>query len=225
LSEYHERYAKRYKSKPPLDGHLWIGRHEDDLLMWSQRKVLDEWFSGYLNDLRILGSQGRPWDKDHIVPYDFFNHASYNEEDVQEALKERYQVESTEGLDWNNFRHFWRNSTGNYRIWPSGLNRSDQDKAAISKLTDNSFFRDYEEHLVLSNWIRNMADKPISELRLASAINGNELWDKTPNDKKSWNKVAMTSFMRSVSQREQALYHNLLEFVWPDRSESCNRLL
>lgn len=213
--EFNKRFkmhCEQYTWPPIDDGQIWLGNRQD-LLMWSQRKALDEWFGKeFLRKIAMLGEAGRPWDHDHLVPQDFFNNHGYAPEDViRAALKE---VPLKQG-GWKEVK-LWRNVTGNYRIWPLGFNRKDGNTGVYKKLTQNEVLK--KSHVVLSWWWNDQVDKRGGCLSLADASVvdlGAEKWEETPAEKKEWTKEELIAFMQAVRAREQVLYGALLDFIWP----------
>lgn len=85
-----------------------------DLLLYSQRKALHEWFSKYNNF--VLEDTNTPYDIDHISPQKY-------------VYRHRYI---------NPTLNFWYYKIGNLRAWPYSSNRSDGDVPPQKKLSQNS---------------------------------------------------------------------------------------
>lgn len=208
-------HCKQYTWPPADDGQIWLSNRGQDLLMWSQRKVLDEWFAQFLWKIAMLGEAGRPWDYDHLVPKDFFNDFGCKAKDLSAALQEL----GLKGGSWKEVKH-WRDFTGNYRIWPLGFNRRDGDIGVYEKLTQTEAL---DGHIVLSKWWNNQVDKRGGCLCLADASVvdlGAKNWKETRNEKNEWTKEELIAFMQAVRKRERVLYGALLDFIWPGFADS-----
>ena len=205
---------------PPDEGKLWNTSRSPDLLMWAQRRYLEEWFASSdkdddsLSQIAMLGELGQPWDKDHIVPTDFFNHPNVKNitpRIIHNALDNFDN--GTYGLDASKY-HFgdvrggWRNKIGNYRIWPQGFNRKDQDMGVRDKLEQSEPIEGYR---VLSRWWNKNIGK--GNLATASAIYDIDLWNRTPRQKSQRNEDSLTAFFQAVSGREERIYKDLFDCI------------
>ncbi|ADJ29261.1 hypothetical protein [Nitrosococcus watsonii] len=200
------------------DGKLWAGRRRDDLLLWNQRGAMDDWFGDYLDDIALLGDTGRPWDHDHIVPSNFFNHYRPSPADLKLVLQDLHLDQGAEQSLWNKFRDF-RNHTGNYRAWPLGFNRADGDQCAREKLSQRGTL---DPWVVLAHWWEETiehAESGTHPLREASAIEISERWDETPKNKGEWELNELSAFLESVRKREARLYQALFDFIKPGFAE------
>lgn len=207
-----ELHCKQYTWPPVDDGQIWLGNRRQDLLMWSQRKALDEWFGGFRHKIAVLGEGGRPWDLDHLVPQAFFNYFGCKDEDVRAALE---QLDRKQG-QWKEVKP-WRNCIGNCRIWPLGFNRKDGDTYVYEKLTQHEELPGY---IVLSKWWNSQVDKR-GRLADASVVDlVAEKWKETPDRNRQWTQEELIAFMEAVSLREQVLYGALLDFIWPGFADS-----
>lgn len=195
-----------------VDGKLWRAGRWVDLLLWNQRKTLDEWFVDYEDEIKILGDEGRPWDHDHIVPYSFFYGYDCASEGDLKTILQPYELDlGDKNSLWDKFRSY-RNHTGNYRVWPSGSNRSDQDCCARDKLDSNMPIK--EPWIVLSDWWnKNLHSKRPNWLNDASAIGHDELWFETAQKSSNWGKQQLEAFIASVVERENKLYKNLFDNI------------
>lgn len=211
------RHGKRHHWPARSDGHLWMPQHGTDLLMWSQRKVLDEWFETQqcYECLPILSETGSPWDKDHIVPSDFFNHhGAVSDDDAKEALRKIMEISDQPEISWEKIKSM-RGETGNIRLWPLGFNRKDGDMPAAG--TNNKLTQDppeeNEDYLVLSHWWRKHAENNENLLKQASCIEDNQPWEQTPDKKVKWTKENIESFLNCIKLRQESLYKNLWDFI------------
>jgi hypothetical protein len=193
-----------------VDGTLWKAGRWVDLLLWNQRSAADEWFETYQDDIRMLGAEGRPWDHDHIVPHSYFyGFSGASEDDLKSVLQPYNLDEGNKKQLWERFRSY-RNHTGNYRVWPSGANRSDQDCCAKDKLDQNIPIK--EPWLVLSHWWNGRVQSGMPNwLNSASAISTDEFWLGTAEKSSDWGKQQLEAFIRSVAEREIRLYVNLFD--------------
>lgn len=99
-AEY-ERYAKH--------DNWWILQNERDLLFWSQRSAVHQWFDQLYDPLHHTRSDEKPFDIDHIVPNDWFSY-------VTNKCDEFSKCSSV------------KDSIGNKRVWPQPLNRSEGNR-------------------------------------------------------------------------------------------------
>lgn len=220
LTEYRRRVTARNKKLPNLDWFAWPADRSHDLLLWSQRAAMDQWFAAFLPQIALLGEIGRPWDIDHIVPNAFFmqqNAYPSSPEALKEALK---SIDAA--LESGTFETFRdpRNFLGNKRAWLAGLNRSDQDAPIKDKFPQDP--QKIEDYLVKSDWWNKHAVGKQDALTEASAIifGLDEPWESTPekkitNGKSNWDQPAMQAFLQAVLARENRLYKKLFEFLKP----------
>jgi len=111
---------------------------------------------------------------------------------------------------------FWslHNRTGNYRIWPMGFNRRDGDIPPIEKLKVPEHIDNEYAHVVLANWLQGNVGRA-DALREASAIDASQPWNETPDKKQAWSLNEMEAFIKSIQQREKAIYAELWAFIEP----------
>ena len=183
--------------------------------MWAQRQYLEEWFGSDLKDIAILGKTGKPWDKDHIVPHNFFNDPANNKNvtpeivyaALQSAFPGIYRFDESKYSFWD-VRWGWRHKTGNFRIWPQGFNRKDQDMGVTEKLDQRETI---DEYRVLSQWWNDNVGT--EKLSAASAINDVDNWQNTTSQKGGWDQKSLTAFFKAVSCRELEIYTELYNFI------------
>lgn len=210
------------------DGELWVNGRSRDLLMWAQREAIEDWFGPLSGVIQHLGEIGKPWDWDHIVPSDFFNHyGAVNQQDISAALSTVWQAMPAVNADraWDIFKSY-RNRTGNYRIWPMGFNRKDGDTPPKDKLQLPAQ-NELEPHIVLAQWMETQIQGGHQQaLRYASAIQPTEPWDQAPDKKTHWTRSQMEALLQAVTDREQALYEDMWTFIAPGLPQSwqANRL-
>lgn len=210
------------------DGELWVNGRSHDLLMWAQREAIEDWFGGLEDVIQHLGDVGKPWDWDHIVPSDFFNHyGAAKEQDISAALSRVWQTIPKVNPEraWDIFKSY-RNRTGNYRIWPMGFNRKDGNTPARDKLQLPTH-SELEPHIVLAQWMgAKVLGGHQQALRHASAIQSIEPWDQTPDKKAHWTLLQMEALLQAVTDREQAVYEDLWTFIAPGLPQTwqTNRL-
>jgi hypothetical protein len=218
VKERFARHCERHHWAPDNDGHIWVSERWKDLLMWSQRRALDEWFGSLEKDLPTLGETGQPWDIDHIVPNDFFNYYGAKEEDAKQGLNNVVESMNEPGKknDWDKIKS-WRGRIGNYRLWPMGFNRKDGDLPAKIKLNPE-LPDDNDGHLVLVKWLLDKTKEQtdgLYPLMTASAIETSQRWLETPENKKCWSELEIEAFLQSVLDRENCIYANLWNFIKP----------
>lgn len=117
LRSYEELFSSQARPHGDFVKRFW---HEKAMLLWFQRADLSQLFRGY--DPLKPESAATPFDYDHILPYSHLtkqNRHSEFEADIDLAEKKAFE----------NQRWIYRDSIGNFRIWPAWANR--KDKASL----------------------------------------------------------------------------------------------
>ena len=160
------------------------------LLLYSQRAYLEKWQS--LNDM----------DKDHIIPYNWMNFSG------PVGINKFWKVESVgpEG------RYPVMNSPGNYRYWPSSLNREYQDNHPSRKYIHSEVSTKLDENhkkrfmsttgdVLEASFIDNELLKMIQKIEDM----------KNGMDHRIWTTEQYRLFKRLVDKRCYKMYQNLYE--------------
>lgn len=196
----------------------------DDLLMWSQRHVMDDWFKVHAKNIALFGKLGKPWDVDHIVPGSFFSFSGRTTKPTAgspflvQALSSNWLGLPSVKPHWNNISNI-ANRFGNKRLWPLGFNRSHGNISAKDKLSITWLGR-RNSWDVLSYWPRVRAS---GSLILSASSIGNKLfrcWNLTPsNSRVLWNYVNLKAFLyatlASQRGREITIYRELFQILEP----------
>jgi hypothetical protein len=143
-----------------------------------------------------------PFDYDHILPSSHLSRQGKSptfEENIDAEESRRFLAH----------RWHYRDSIGNYRIWPGWANRSDQATPPDKKLglihPDDPVSGDLLIELHYENW---------SEIRVASAIHNDhiELWKNASGDLLDWkNSERREGFQYAVEARVVSLYESLYD--------------
>jgi hypothetical protein len=162
-------------------------------LLYSQRHYLEKWKK--LNDL----------DKDHIIPYNWMNFSG------PVGNREFWKVENvnTDG------RSPVLNSPGNFRFWPSTLNRIYQDIKPSSKhiRTEDNIYLDVEHNSRCLNTVRDVLDASFIDIEELDMINKIENMKTKNNDHRYWTTEKYELFKQFVDQRCYRMYKILYETV------------
>lgn len=174
--------------------------NKKEMLLWFQRARLDQLFRDY-DPLKMRSSS--PFDYDHILPS-----SHLLRQGKSPTFEENMDAEES-GRFLDN-RWLYRDSIGNYRIWPGWLTRSDQDSAPDKK------FRCLHQvgDLASNDQLREIGFKNRSEICPASAIPNNhiELWQKASGDLLDWkNPERRKGFQCAVESRVVSLYKSLYD--------------
>ncbi len=178
--------------------------NKKEVLLWSQRKYLPQWFPGY--DPTSDDAYDTPYDWDHIVPKShlIISGASPNIYSSDQELYEKF--------DWS--RSLYINSIGNYRIWPGWCNRSDGNQCHTIKL--RMLNKDMEkDELAEELGLTNM-----NSFLEASAINieDYEYWLNAGGDVRDWPEKRRVAWQTAVEKRMCYLYEEIylaLEYtIW-----------
>jgi len=167
-------------------------------LLYSQRHYLEKWEK--LNDL----------DKDHIIPNNWMNFRG----PVGNCKFWKVENVNTDG------RSPVINSPGNYRFWPSTLNRIYQDIKPSSKhihLEDNVNL-DAEHNSRYLNTVRDVLDASFIDIEELDMINRIEHM-KINNDNRVWTTEKYDLFKQFVDHRCFRMYKNLYDSVKFDEIE------
>jgi len=164
----------------------------NEILLYSQRSYLEKWEN--LNDL----------DKDHIIPYNWMN----------------FRGPTGNSKFWNvknvntNARSPVINSPGNFRFWPSTLNRIYQDIEPSSKHIHHKdrINLDPEHNSRSLNTVRDILDASFLDLDELEMINRIENM-KINNDHRVWTTEKYDLFKEFVDHRCYRMYRNLYETV------------
>jgi len=171
-------------------------------LQYAQREYLHKW--EYLNDL----------DKDHIIPYRWMNFRGYKNSKFWKLGPN--SVVAKEG------RSPVMNSPGNFRYWPSSLNRQYQDDKPSDKLITNEFDRTLDPNHI----DRDLAT--VNDVVKASFLNDNYLLERihdienvnNGNDLRIWTDDRYKNFKRFVDQRCYLMYKELYETLKLDEIDN-----
>jgi len=170
--EFHDKVFHS-KEKEPAEPHLWhiyfVGQDDNisidyrvfeklmidrRLLIYAQRSFMRQAFS-WFDPTRIdrITDHNVPWDFDHIVPYSWLN--SRNND-----------------LGKNpNRTKIWRESNGNYRVWPAEANRSKSDTTILENDLSDYYLADLNDicmasFILDSSWFKKNARMTKSEITL-----------------------------------------------------------
>ncbi|MDQ5767050.1 hypothetical protein [Thiothrix subterranea] len=160
------------------------------LLLWFQRNHHHKWFQGYnpmSND-----SSDTPYDYDHILPYSHLiaQGGSPRVYSDNEAMVRRFFA----------YRGWYVNSIGNFRVWPSWANRSDQNDCHTKKLRLTKIESD--------SLSQELDLKSANDFMQASAINIEDkaLWIKAGGSPRNWNEERRVNWQTAVENRVIFLY-------------------
>jgi hypothetical protein len=140
------------------------------LLLWFQRADLGRLFPGY-DPLKMRSNS--PFDYDHILP-------SRHLFSQGKSPTFEQNIDPQESRRFLDHRWLYCDSVGNYRIWPSWANRSDQDTSPDEKLG----LKHLDEPIDIDEF-RKLGYERWSEIRVASAIDHDhiEWWKKASGDR------------------------------------------
>jgi len=193
--EYKEWIAPIY-----INDHLNWNSHSagNVLLLYSQRHYLDKWEN--LNDL----------DKDHIIPNNWMNFRG----PVGNNTFWKVEKVNTDG------RSPVINSPGNFRFWPSTLNRIYQDIKPSSKNIhfEDDVELDAEHNSRNLNTVRDVLDASFIDSEDLDMIDRIENM-KINNDNRVWTTEKYNLFKQFVDHRCYRMYKNLYETVKFDELE------
>ncbi len=178
----------------------WNSHSGDNvLLLYSQRLYLDKWEN--LNDL----------DKDHIIPKNWMNFTG------PVGNKKFWKVDNVN----TNGRSPVMNSPGNFRFWPSTLNRVYQDIAPSSKhihLKDNINL-DVEHKRRFLDTVSDVLEASFIDIEEVDMINRIENMKINNNDHRFWTTEKYEIFKQFVDHRCYRMYRNLYETMKFDEIE------
>lgn len=188
------------------------------MLLWFQRAGLSQLFQGY--DPFKHENMLTPFDYDHILPRS--NLAKPNG-----RLKFAPGIEQSEQTSFESYRATYRDSIGNYRIWPAAANRADQDLSPKAKLG-----LDEPEDSTVGAWEKRLRFVSWREVRAASAISEEhvELWSMASGEPLDWTDPnRRIAFLSAIESRVIHLYRCLwseLDFgVWQEQREPTETLI
>lgn len=193
----------------------------EDILMWSQREAMEQWFKDHSNKISQFSKVDQPWDIDHIVPWSFFYKDSTQRNGqggFAGLLNVRFanQIPIPADRSWANIKNI-ANRFGNKRLWPSGFNRQDGASAAGDKLS-GSWLSGLEGWKVLSNWA-STASKTSNSIISASRISIGRIskWNSTRQQSGAWDTASVSEFLAAVIDekegREIDIYSELFDFL------------
>jgi hypothetical protein len=212
----------QYKSLPdPSNYGGALPGLSEDLLMWSQREVMEEWFGHHSNKISQFSKVDQPWDIDHIVPWSFFYKDS-TQRNGQGAFAGLLDVRFADKVPvpadraWANIKNI-ANRFGNKRLWPSGFNRQDGASSAGDKLS-GSWLNGLEGWKVLSRWAATASKKSNSIISASKISNGRiSNWNSTRQHSGAWDTVSVSEFLAAVIDekdgREIDIYRELFDFL------------
>lgn len=178
----------------------------DDLLLWNERETLDNWFSGLFRHVAVWKGRAKPYDRDHLVPSDFFNYVdSSTVNSILAANLSRLRLPI--GTDWHIFKTL-RNSIGNKHLLPTKLNRSAQNSYICKKLSSRAT---YSGNHPLHASVSVLSHSHWQKLSILSSTW--PLWIGTPVSKTDWSLITIGIFLEAIRQRRKELYEKLYDFV------------
>jgi len=143
--------------------------NNSDFVLWIQREFINKWWPEYDPSRFNNKRDDLPYDVDHIVPAAFFDMRGVKEKVPKRFWDHRYNI---------------LNRFGNYRFWPKELNRADQDKGLKKKfLVGNSSDKLPDDN---HNYRPDIGLSTVSDIKNASFVNTNKLWEKIPDSKNEW---------------------------------------
>jgi len=169
------------------------------MLLWFQRAHLERLFPGY-DPLKMRSDA--PFDYDHILPASHLSKQG-------KSPKFEADIVAEESKNFRDRLGHYRDSIGNYRIWPCRENRADQDKSPVEKLGLNR-----PDELVSGDLSNEFSYKYWREIPVASSIHHDhiELWTKASGEKLDWTSFERREyFQRAVEMRVVWLYQSLYE--------------
>ncbi len=177
----------------------WVLYKELDLVMWAQRAYVNQWYSEYDPTLYTGRAAEKPYDIDHIVPKSHFD--------------KRHSGKIKQARGFDEVRHNLMNCPGNYRIWPSSENRSDQDVSPWDKGMLGERKTVLPKESPLRGEPYNL--RTCGDVRKASGLQEKdlELWrGASPKNKKDfdWRSPArLDAFLNAVQSRRVRMYKSL----------------
>lgn len=170
--------------------------YKKELLLWFQRDFYSKWFVGYnpmSND-----AFDTPYDYDHIVPYShLINSGSFIKTGSDDAIGAK---------KFSDCRYSYVNSIGNFRMWPSWANRSDNNNCHTKKMRMNN-------EIEFDQVATELSFKSNNDFILASSINPDdiELWKKAGGKPMDWNQDRRKAWQEAVEKRVLFLFQNFYD--------------
>ena len=214
-----EYYKKLTNDEGKPRGNIF--RNEIDLVFWNQRYYLQKWFPDFDPSL-YAQKDDYPYDIDHIIADSHF-------------------VMSGKGRSNDINKDFWymrdnfKNCSGNFRLWPKNLNRSDQADNLWRKFILGKKENIIPDEIIGGKNLSYLKKSPfnfstVGEIREASAIPEDvknlKNWELACNSKESFsfknkstwsndndwsNKKRINAFIDATKERRMKLYSNLYE--------------
>lgn len=180
----------------------WSGhvlKNESDLLLWAQRRWVQDWFEGY-DPTQLLHADYRPYDIDHILPRSHFDRRG-RKDDLPDQF---YLAKKRIG-----------NAVGNLRIWPKSSNRADGSRGLAAKGLLGEAPADVSDH---HPWLSEppLGFRTYGEVRKASLMEEGQLpdWrraDPLDGDAKRWTEDRLAAMAKVVLARRERIYTRFFE--------------
>jgi hypothetical protein len=180
-----------------------IFNNEIALVHWNQRVHLHKWFPDFDPTL-YRTTEDLPYDVDHIIAGHHFN---------------MHGIRGTHESFWKKISYTGlASSSGNFRLWPKSLNRSDQDNDLWEKYIlgdkDKSINPTDENNAAFYLTSQPFEFKNIGQVREASCISEDDIrdWEKATNKEKDrdWSDdKRVDAFVTVVQNRKARLYENI----------------
>ncbi|KGO93193.1 DUF262 domain-containing protein [Flavobacterium subsaxonicum] len=201
---------KKYNNTP-YEHFIWKALFNKDLLLYSQRSFLENFFKTaqyQLDDTNL------PFDWDHISALNLIKRKQY----IPEALKNCYQM------------------IGNFRAWPYALNRMDSDNTPARKLRplDKGYHSEkeilhekhkwisfIERHQTVINHIDQLDDKLLEWSFCEKEWNKCEI----DNIKLDWRKIVKLIMSRNLNILEHWYAEHFIEELIPSDNLSIETML
>jgi hypothetical protein len=177
--------------QPPASSLL---NHEYDIGLYIQRRYFHQWYENF--DPTLYHKQrDLPYDADHILP---------------KAYKNMQGIRGTQAAIFWQWRDAVMNSPGNFRYWPSNLNRSDQMKNLRAKWLLGPASQAIPE----GSYLRNFGLTTVGHVRTASYIGEEHInhWERAAHEQRPQNwrdPERMQAFRQAVDKRRLAMYSEL----------------
>jgi len=178
-----------------------ILQRERGLLFWSQRQWIHKWFNDLYDPLHYSRTDDEPFDRDHIVPYEWF-----------------LRINNGGTLFQNHYD--LADCIGNLRIWPAQLNRSEgnaalADRFLIGEDSQGELDDQYKFWKLNSkDQIRIASQFPLTDENNLEWLAWKEFSDLSKSDKKSWTDERTEYFIRAVNMRRCRLYKDLYDTLF-----------
>jgi len=150
-----------------------ILHNETDLIMYAQRSYVYKWYREFDPTLYVTISD-LPYDWDHIIAYDFFDRSKHRSNQPHQ--------------DFWRYRADLASCSGNFRLWPKSLNRSDRNKTLKNKYLIGNPDQIIDESSYLRRDPYNL--KYVKAVQEASFFNDDEFlkyWENASNEQDPYN--------------------------------------